>query len=54
VAVYQFAGELVKRGKNKSWNNRWFVLADSNLSYYKDRKEWEAAIGKFKVEQNED
>lgn len=33
-------GWLYKRGKRKTWKKRWFVLRDSQLTYYKDDKEY--------------
>jgi hypothetical protein len=34
------SGWLYKRGKRKTWKKRWFVLRDSQLTYYKDDKEY--------------
>jgi len=43
-AVYHVAGEFTKQGggkKSLNWKVRWFVVNDTNISYYKDKKEWE-------------
>jgi len=39
--VYLIAGEFVKDGGSvKSWKNRWFVVDDTNIVYYKDKRNW--------------
>jgi hypothetical protein len=42
LSVYRLAGTFVKQGGNvKTWKSRWFVCSDTNLYYYKDKKDWE-------------
>lgn len=41
-AVYRICGEYVKQGGGyKSWKKRFFVVDDSTVSYFRNRKEWE-------------
>jgi len=43
-AIYHIAGEFTKQGggrKSLNWKNRWFVVSDTAISYYKDKKTWE-------------
>eukprot|EP01119_Soliformovum_irregulare_P003952 TRINITY_DN14981_c0_g1_i1.p1 TRINITY_DN14981_c0_g1~~TRINITY_DN14981_c0_g1_i1.p1 ORF type:complete len:374 (-),score=82.45 TRINITY_DN14981_c0_g1_i1:55-1176(-) len=42
-AVYMLAGHFFKQGGAvKSWKDRWFVVDDTVITYYKDKKEWES------------
>jgi len=42
LSVYRLAGTFVKQGGSvKTWKSRWFVCSDTNLYYYKDKKDWE-------------
>jgi len=41
-AVYLLSGLYYKQGGSyKSWKERWFVVDDSGIHYYKDQKDWE-------------
>jgi len=43
-AVYHIAGSFMKQGggkKSLNWKTRWFVVSDSQICYYKEKKDWE-------------
>eukprot|EP01119_Soliformovum_irregulare_P000371 TRINITY_DN10259_c0_g1_i1.p1 TRINITY_DN10259_c0_g1~~TRINITY_DN10259_c0_g1_i1.p1 ORF type:complete len:506 (-),score=159.16 TRINITY_DN10259_c0_g1_i1:35-1552(-) len=41
-AIYHIAGDLTKQGGSiKTWKNRWVVVDDTSISYYKDKADWE-------------
>jgi len=43
-AIYCIAGEFTKQGggrKSLNWKARWFVVTDTTISYFKDKKSWE-------------
>jgi len=42
-AVYKVAGQFFKQGGSyKSWKDRWFVIDDTAVTYYKEKKDWES------------
>jgi len=43
-AVYHIAGEFMKQGggkKSLNWKVRWFVVTDTSIAYYKEKKDWD-------------
>jgi len=47
IQDFRLAGSFFKQGgKFKSWKDRWFVVGDESIMYFKDRKDFEVGPGK--------